>query len=282
MAALDHRNFMQVHRAHPRSIYRRNTGPAITSPHASVDVEHHHSTAAEKGIAAAIVIVVIILLGIAAWQIGRWRRNKTRAASSAIRITLSSQPDDADAKPPAIDFDSAGREIEKPLPSLPALSIKRSSSMLMTPAPWDGAQAQSHSPPPSYAFASGNGNGSSTATRVQPPSLAIPAKPLPGHVMVPSPRSASFGVDSPLYKSVLAASTAKSAASATQRLPLPRTMAVEGTFKPSLADELPIRVGERLVLLEEYEDEWCLVQRGAGADAQKGVVPRFCLAELAS
>ncbi|KAI0076479.1 hypothetical protein K474DRAFT_1598041 [Panus rudis PR-1116 ss-1] len=56
-------------------------------------------------------------------------------------------------------------------------------------------------------------------------------------------------------------------------------MIVTCTFVPSLPDELTIRVGESLRLLEEYEDEWCLVQRVGKPDAEKGVIPRFCLQE---
>lgn len=56
-------------------------------------------------------------------------------------------------------------------------------------------------------------------------------------------------------------------------------MVVTCTFVPSLADELAIKVGETLRLVEEYEDEWCLVQRVGKPDAEKGVIPRFCLQE---
>ena len=40
-----------------------------------------------------------------------------------------------------------------------------------------------------------------------------------------------------------------------------------------------MRAGETLRLLKEFEDEWCLVQRVGRPDAEKGVVPRFCLAD---
>lgn len=52
---------------------------------------------------------------------------------------------------------------------------------------------------------------------------------------------------------------------------------VDSTFPPSLADELAIQVGEHLYLIEEYEDEWCLVQRVGSQE--KGVVPRLCVVE---
>ncbi|KAF8582294.1 hypothetical protein K439DRAFT_1306905, partial [Ramaria rubella] len=52
---------------------------------------------------------------------------------------------------------------------------------------------------------------------------------------------------------------------------------VESTFTVTLHDELQIREGEILRLLEEYEDEWCLVQRVGSNLLEKGVVPRFCV-----
>jgi hypothetical protein len=61
--------------------------------------------------------------------------------------------------------------------------------------------------------------------------------------------------------------------------PLPRLMLVSTTFKPTRDDELAVRAGETLRLLKEFEDEWCLVQHVGRPDADKGVVPRFCLVD---
>ncbi|KAE9410988.1 hypothetical protein BT96DRAFT_969229 [Gymnopus androsaceus JB14] len=61
-----------------------------------------------------------------------------------------------------------------------------------------------------------------------------------------------------------------------------RLMAVINTFHPSLADELPITIGDCVRLIEEYHDGWCLVQRVGKADAPRGVVPRFCLVDRPS
>lgn len=55
-------------------------------------------------------------------------------------------------------------------------------------------------------------------------------------------------------------------------------MVVVALYIPSLSDELPIRLGETIRMVEEYEDEWCLVQR-VGRTEERGVVPRFCLTE---
>lgn len=55
-------------------------------------------------------------------------------------------------------------------------------------------------------------------------------------------------------------------------------MVVAALYVPSLSDELPIRLGETIRMIEEYEDEWCLVQR-VGRTEERGVIPRFCLTE---
>lgn len=91
----------------------------------------------------------------------------------------------------------------------------------------------------------------------------------------PSPRSTSFqsvtSSTSPASRTGLATIfTPKS---------FPRLMQVTSSFRQSRPDELDLRVGETLRLIKEFEDEWCLVQRVGPPDAQKGVVPRFCLAE---
>jgi hypothetical protein len=59
----------------------------------------------------------------------------------------------------------------------------------------------------------------------------------------------------------------------------PRLMTVAATYVPTLADELPIRAGETIRMIAEFEDEWCLVQRVGRTDDEKGVIPRFCLIE---
>ena len=92
---------------------------------------------------------------------------------------------------------------------------------------------------------------------------------------VPSPRSTSFqsvaSTPSPAPRTGLATVfTPKSR---------PRLMQVTTSFQPSRSDELGLRVGETLRLIKEFEDEWCLVQRVGPPDAEKGVVPRFCLTE---
>lgn len=91
---------------------------------------------------------------------------------------------------------------------------------------------------------------------------------------VPSPRSESF-------QSIASTPSAPRTALATVFAPksLPPLMLVTSAFQPSRPDELSLSIGETLRLIKEFEDEWCLVQRVGRPNAEKGVVPRFCLEE---
>ncbi|RDA87780.1 hypothetical protein CP532_2487 [Ophiocordyceps camponoti-leonardi (nom. inval.)] len=50
---------------------------------------------------------------------------------------------------------------------------------------------------------------------------------------------------------------------------------VQLDFKPTLDDEMELRIGELIRVLHEYDDGWCLVSRLDRS--QQGVVPRTCL-----
>jgi SH3 domain-containing protein len=93
----------------------------------------------------------------------------------------------------------------------------------------------------------------------------------------PSPRSASFKAITDIH----AAPTPHRArlASLGSSKSLPRLMAVTTSFDPARHDELRLRAGDTLRLIREFDDEWCLVQRVGLPNAEKGVVPRFCLSE---
>ncbi|KAJ6622902.1 hypothetical protein B0H10DRAFT_1787288 [Mycena sp. CBHHK59/15] len=56
-------------------------------------------------------------------------------------------------------------------------------------------------------------------------------------------------------------------------------MTVVNAFTPTLDDELLIKVGETVRILEEYQDGWAFVQRVGRIDAPRGVVPRTCITE---
>ncbi|KZP01040.1 hypothetical protein CALVIDRAFT_559699 [Calocera viscosa TUFC12733] len=53
------------------------------------------------------------------------------------------------------------------------------------------------------------------------------------------------------------------------------------TYSPQLPDELPLTIGERVRVIEVYEDGWAMVERvgpgPAGGMMEKGVVPAECL-----
>ncbi|KAH9928876.1 uncharacterized protein B0H18DRAFT_1117697 [Fomitopsis serialis] len=300
----DSRLDMRVPGAHARrgAKFARSLSASPTSGTVGVETSvpsitaRSHGDELTKGEKAGVVVCVILffaILGLVAWRVGKWRRRKAlmKAASAHVNVSFADQKH-GEKTAFYIDFDKVGQQMEKPpmkvtMPTTPAASMKRTS----TKGPWThiipGAlpsgknnylfaqisarprdEPFSDSPPPSYVAAS-------SAKRVGPPTLAIPPRPDSANAVVPSPRSSSFGPDSPLYKTPGKDLKHKSFLGSK---PLPRVMFVQSTFKPSLADELPIKVGEKLKMLEEYEDEWCLVQR-IGGDVQKGVVPRFCLRE---
>jgi len=62
---------------------------------------------------------------------------------------------------------------------------------------------------------------------------------------------------------------------------LPKLVVVISTFATTLPDELEIRMGETLRMLEAFPDEWCTVERIGRGKKQRGAVPMFCLEEKA-
>lgn len=70
--------------------------------------------------------------------------------------------------------------------------------------------------------------------------------------------------------------------SVSDRPELPRLMTVTNTFIPTLDDELPVKAGDTVRLLEEFKDGWCIVQYVGRFDAAKGAVPRIFLQERRS
>ena len=59
----------------------------------------------------------------------------------------------------------------------------------------------------------------------------------------------------------------------------PRLMNVIAPYSPTLPDELSVRVGDTVRLLQEYRDGWCFAQYVGKVDAPKGIVPFVCLEE---
>ena len=56
-------------------------------------------------------------------------------------------------------------------------------------------------------------------------------------------------------------------------------MTVIAPFTPTMEDELPLKVGDTVRIIEEYRDAWCLVQLVGRIDSPRGVVPCVCLQE---
>lgn len=93
-----------------------------------------------------------------------------------------------------------------------------------------------------------------------------------------SPRSSSF--DNPINQKLNAAASVVPMSDRLAQEKLPRLMTVTTTFAPTLTDELPISMSETVRLIQEYADEWCLVQRVGKSDDVKGIIPRSCISEL--
>jgi hypothetical protein len=153
------------------------------------------------------------------------------------------------------------------------------------------------SPPPSYTLSNGGSEAQGQSPRFIPipPSPAVSAntpptpptppanrrtkasfvslsEPLPA----PTPRSESFAAHD-LANPRDSTDSPSDESGRDQKLP--RLMSVATTFTPTLDDELAIKVGDTVRMLDEYRDGWCLVQRVGRIDAPKGAVPRFCLQE---
>lgn len=110
------------------------------------------------------------------------------------------------------------------------------------------------------------------------PSPGIKVTPAPGLQITPPPVYVS--VPPPTLSPRTAASIAPSGKTSRRAtFKQHRLVVVESTFTPTLRDELEVREGETLQLLEEYADEWCLVQRVGQKAVQRGVVPRFCVVD---
>ncbi|KAL0946489.1 hypothetical protein HGRIS_012707 [Hohenbuehelia grisea] len=112
-----------------------------------------------------------------------------------------------------------------------------------------------------------------------PPEADQPSPKGTIQIVMPSPRSSSFRAAKSIWSTTTTASVidpnSLDSPDGAKPPPLPsRLMVVIDTFVPSLDDELAVRVGEVVHMLEEYRDGWCLVQRVGRLDAQRGVVPR--------
>ncbi|KAI0705925.1 hypothetical protein BC835DRAFT_1409982 [Cytidiella melzeri] len=248
-----------------------------------------------KALAGFIVVMGVIILGIAAWKFGKWRRSRLRAASmnnggslqkhSIVHVDLSKVETNPLEKETDVVQPYKWRPVSRPPVSHSAnKAVKTGTKRFFggvvgkKPAP---LAVDARSPPPAYIEATPapytvivstpDGYRTSSGVKLIP---NTPSSPLPSPA-----RIQSIGSGSPLRSSMMKTGKAKGTRASQAVKPLPRLMAVVCTFTPSLADELSVSIGEPLLLMEEYEDEWCLVQRVGKADAERGVIPRFCLTE---
>ncbi|KAI0374637.1 hypothetical protein BV20DRAFT_381842 [Pilatotrama ljubarskyi] len=254
-----------------------------------------------KVLTAFFVILGVLILAIVTWRIVVWRRRRLCSASQKYR-TGSYAPSEK------IRPIGEGKAMEKQdvlviFPAQPPASVTRDDGRWVPQiTAYNAAPAMAkdtgvvldvktppsdvRSPPPTYTAS--NTPSSTPSSSPRPPHLNLPtvtvthdnstlAVPAAVPSPVPSPRRASsFGVGAPMGTDQQANLKSKPSIKGQK---LPRTMLVEHTFVPSLADELSIKVGETLRMLEEYEDEWCLVERLGSRSGERGVVPRFCLKE---
>lgn len=233
----------------------------------------------------------------------KWRRRKTRAASqdfagyqsnsATVDVSQAASLKEKAEQPQVVYEPYKWVPIARPEPAhSPNKAVKKGPSRFLGFLTRTGGRksslpievvpppAYSVKPPPSPIMIVIEGDRTSQAGSRIVSHLTLDMLQTDPHPSTPLPspaRSKSIGPDTPLYKSLASAPTLAPPSMLSKDLP--RLMFVMHTFIPSLPDELAVRVGEPLIMLEEYEDEWCMVQRAGKTDTQRGVVPRFCLQE---
>lgn len=235
--------------------------PAPTAGSSSSESGPAGVTLPPHGAAALVGIVVTLsffVLAFAAWRIWVYRRDKRSPLSEKFGQNVGI-------------YDAVDEDI-----------VKRSSSSSILVAAPSGVKP---------ALIRGGGSGeykinlayqpkvvyvASQEQKPAPPGITISAAP-PSLQITPPPVY-DKSIPSPAISPRTIASIAPKLANVTATK-LPRLVIVESAFTTTLHDELQICVGETLRLLEEYEDEWCLVQRVGPKNAEKGVIPRFCVVE---
>jgi len=253
---------------HRRQLLAERRLTHLSSAKRSIDVVARDESASDpgsavtlppKGTKAIIGIVVmlsVLVLGFAAWRIYVFRSNKKKKSQPVVQhVGL---------------FDAVD-----------AQSIKRSLSDSSTLSPPKAALTRERNPAefkinlgyePKVIYIA--------PQPATPPSVGKAMPKVSNLAIVPNVGPPSY--DQSLPKPPMSPRTVASIAPKLLQVKsdkLPRLVIVESTFPASLHDELEIRVGETLKLLEEYEDEWCLVQRVGSKYVEKGVIPRFCIVD---
>ncbi|KAF8912124.1 hypothetical protein CPB84DRAFT_756092 [Gymnopilus junonius] len=196
--------------------------------------------------------------------------------------SLSMNPEEmVGSPPPSYDIASGGQQF--PIPSL--LPPEKLRTIPAPPTP--PASRKSFQNPKKKSFHGQN--------------LVIPNEDVLKPVSSPA-RSESFApkdtitsapVSAPSSKAKMMTSPATSnpfspvpasapATGANSNSPTPKTvrlMNVVVPYTPTLADELQVRVGDTVRVLQEYKDGWCFAQFVGKVDAPRGVIPLVCLEE---
>ncbi|KAG6864747.1 hypothetical protein C0991_007422 [Blastosporella zonata] len=265
------------------------------------------------------VIGAAIILGIAICRYRSYKRRKARASPNTLAGKVIIEKDHHYASEKHIDLADVSIYTEKPekavltpraldsetnwvpqIKAYPATSLpppeptaspksKKSPKVILSV---NTSPETPQSPPPVY-FMADRAPGEAQSSIPIPPSPIVstisPPPPTPPAnrrtkssfasqieqpMPAPSPRSESFAPQDLVYPKEPGDSPSDES-----NQKLPRLMSVTSSFTPTLDDELAIKLGDTVRMLDEYKDGWCLVQRVGRIDAPKGAVPRFCLQE---
>ena len=122
------------------------------------------------------------------------------------------------------------------------------------------------------------------AVRMQPPTIssyAVPSPPLatynnpsPVAAYPAQPVPSTYNLGNTAFAVGRAATGMSSTLPSVRAQHAPMEALVKCTFVPTLPDELSITTGERVFIVEQYDDGWDLCANGRG---ERGMVPRECL-----
>jgi len=259
----------------------------MASPTSTPAATFTTSLLSAKELVALIMIPSLLILGFVGWRIRVWMRRRVKASSAATLVSKSSIENGSSfGAGKNIDIETASVDMKEP-----------NKVVLMLPDTQVGWVPQKKVRGVDISVPQMRGKSLPKFPGEQPPSQNIPPLipppvPLPENLFQPPtssipPPSKKFNiVPQPHTNSVPASlpSPTRSDSLVPHHLvippkKLPRLMMVATTFSQTMEDELSVETGDTVRLLEEFQDEWCLVQRIWRIDAPKGMVPRFCLQE---
>ena len=196
-----------------------------------------------QGAVAAIVVVVVLVLAASALLLVRFFYKRSRASKRPISGMVES----------AVGVPSTSEKKQHPLWLKFRGNGQRGSGFTTVTSPMASTQQQ-------MAMAS-SGGGIFPSQPYQPEQQA-PIQPWPAKPLASAPTPGATSVMGPL----------------TALYPQPGNgtpATVLKTYVPSLPDELAINAGERIIVIESFDDGWAQVRRSGAKDS--GVVPLECL-----